>query len=549
MPTIEISRKDLCSLIGKNLSSEQLEQLLSYAKASIDSAEGDLLKVEVADANRPDLWSAEGIARIIKGQIGKEKGMPSYTIKKSNFVVKVDESVKKARPLVICAVVKDLKLSEEAIKQIIQLQEKLCENFGLHRKEAALGVYDFDRIKWPVIYTAIEPDGIKFVPLEMEEPLTPRQILQRHEKGIQYAHLLSGCSEYPLLIDSAKEVLSMPPIINSNFTGKVTEKTRNVFVEVTGFEYRFIVPVLNVMVSALAERGGQLYSVEVQGRGRITTPDLKPIQTSLNADYCNRILGLNLKPAEVARLLERARFDVKTSATELKLEYLPYRQDIMDSRDVIEDVAVSYGYSNLQPQDVSIATIGKAADSVKIKEKIIQLLLGLDMQEIATFTLTSKDNLLKRMHLPECEVIEVGNPISLNYSCLRNSLLPSALEFLSQNTTKEFPQRIFEIGECFTLQEGTKRHLAVAVTSHETDFTEIKQILEYIVKQFGLEYKLKEAKIESFIEGRAGMIVINSRVVGVIGEVHPRVLASWNLKMPCAVLELDVSVFRFPLNL
>lgn len=544
MPTIEISKKDLCSLIGRNLSNAQLEELLSYSKASLESAKGDLLKVEVADANRPDLWSAEGIARVIKGQVGKEKGMPSYQIRKSNFVVKVDGKVERVRPLVVCAVVKDLKLSKEAIEQIIQLQEKLCENFGLHRREAALGVYDFDKIKWPILYTTTKPDGIKFIPLEMQEPLTPRQILQRHEKGMKYAHLLSGCNEYPLLIDSAKEVLSMPPIINSNLTGKVTEKTRNVFIEVTGFEYRFIMPVLNVMIFALAERGGQLYSVEVQGRSRITTPDLKSKQATLDADYCNSILGMNLKPAEIAKLLERARFNVKTAGTELKLEYAPYRQDIMDSRDIIEDVVISYGYNNLQPQDVSIATIGKAADSVRIREKLIQLLLGLDMQEIATFTLTSKDNLFKRMHLPEQEVVELGNPISLNYSCLRNSLLPSALEFLSQNTKREFPQRIFEIGECFTLQEGTKRHIAVAVTSHETDFTEIKQILEYMLKQFGIEYRLKAAKIESFIEGRAGMIVVNDKIIGVIGEVHPKVLHAWNLKMPCAVFEIDLSVLH-----
>ncbi len=545
MPTLDISKKDLCNLTGKNLSLEQLEELLAYAKTSLEAVDGDTLKIEVADVNRPDLWSSEGIARIIRGQLCKEKGMPSYTIKKSNFVVKVDKAVEKVRPLVVCAVVKDLKLNKEAIEQIIQLQEKLCESFGMHRKEAALGVYDFDRIKWPVLYTTVKPDGIKFVPLGMQEPLTPRQILQKHEKGVQYSHLLSGYSEYPLLIDSAKEVLSMPPIINSEATGKVTEKTKNVFVEVTGFEYRFIMPVLNVMVSALAERGGKAYSVEVHGNSRITTPDLKPREANLNCDYCNKTLGLALKPVEIAKLLEKARFNVKVAGKNLKVEYLPYRQDIIDERDLIEDIAISYGYNNLQPQEAGIATTGKAADFARVKERVTEILLGLDMQEIATFTLTSKDNLFKKMHLAEQEVIEVGNPISLNYSCLRNSLLPSAMEFLSQNTKREFPQKIFEIGECFDVQdEKTKRHLVIAITSHETDFTEIKQVLEYLLKQFGVEYRLKEANVPSLVEGRTGVISISNKAAGVIGEVHPKVLSSWNLGMPVAVLEIDLGVFR-----
>src|SRR3989344_1694691 len=141
MPTIEISKKDLCILTGKNFSSEQLAEMLHYAKTTIESADADTLKLEAGDANRPDLWSVEGIARTLKGQIGKETGMPRYRAENSGFLLK--NAGVKARPLIACAVVKNLKLDYNAIKQIIQLQEKLCENFGLKRKEAALGIYDF----------------------------------------------------------------------------------------------------------------------------------------------------------------------------------------------------------------------------------------------------------------------------------------------------------------------------------------------------------------------------------------------------------------------
>lgn len=541
MPTIEISKKDICKLIGKNLNSRQIAELLEYAKASVESEEGDILKVEAADVNRPDLWSSEGLARLIKGQIGKEKGIPKYNVKLSNYAVSAESKVNKARPLIVCAVAKGLNLSKEAIAQIIQLQEKLCENFGLRRKEAALGVYDFDKIKWPITYTTVKPDGIKFIPLEMQQALTPRQILDKHEKGRQYAHLLQDMKEYPLLIDSAKQVLSMPPVINSDSTGKVTEKTKNVFVEVTGSSYRFIVPVLNIMVSALAERQAQIFQVKIKREKTITTPDFAPQTAELDVDYCNKILGLSLKENEICSLLEKARFKAAAKGKRIQAAYLPYRQDIMDSRDLIEDIAIAYDYRNLKPEEASIPCKGKSAEFIKLKEKIIQLLTGLNMQEIATFTLTSKDNLFKRMKLPEQEVIEIANPISANYAFLRNSLLPSGLEFLSQNIKKAFPQKIFEIGECFSMKEQkTKNNLAILITHKSTDFTEIKQVLDYLSRNLGKSCTIKETNHASFIEGRAGSIMLNNRNEGIIGEIHPKVLAEYGIRMPVVALEITL---------
>ena len=545
MPVIEVSKRDLCALIGKNLNTNELSELLSFAKATLESESGDILKIEAGDINRPDLWSSEGIARVIRGQLGKETGLPKYTVSKSSYTLKVESKVMKARPLVVCAVVKNLKLNEPSINQIIQLQEKLCENFGLKRKEAALGIYDFDRIKWPIRYTAFKPNELKFVPLDMNVQLTLNEILQKHEKGRQYAHLLANCKEYPILIDSANEVLSMPPIINSNLTGKVTEKTKNVFVEVTGFSYQFIVPVLNIMVSALAERGGKIEQVLIHTNNKIITPELSPKSFSVGIDYCNKIIGLELNAKQICELLKRARFDAKQEGNRILCSYLPYRQDIMDGSDIIEDIAISYGYNKLAPEEARIATIGKPAELVQLKQRITEMLVGLNMQEIATFTLTSKNNLSNRMHLENGDAIEISNPISKNYSCVRNSLIPSVLEFLSQNTKKEFPQRIFEIGECYDLKkEKTKDKLIIAITHSRVNFTEMKQILDYLMKSLNVKHSIKEVQHQSFIEGRAGSIIINNAKAGVIGEIHPKVISSWNLEMPVSVLEFDFDVLH-----
>ena len=63
MPTIEISHRDLCGLVGKNMSIDEIKEAILYAKAEVDEHSGDIIKIDSEDTNRPDLWSTEGIAR------------------------------------------------------------------------------------------------------------------------------------------------------------------------------------------------------------------------------------------------------------------------------------------------------------------------------------------------------------------------------------------------------------------------------------------------------------------------------------------------------
>jgi len=548
MPTIEISKKDICELIGKKVSTEELGELLSFCKAEIESAEEDVLKIEVADVNRPDLWSTEGLAREIKAKIGKEKGIPKYKISENGkYSVNVDIKLKNIRPLIVCAVVKNLKLNDNAIKQIIQLQEKLCELFGRKRKEAALGIYNFDKIVWPISYKTVTPDGIKFIPLELSEPMTPRQILQRHEKGREYSHLISEFKEYPLLIDSAGNVLSMPPIINSEHTGKVTEKTKNVFIEVTGYDMRFIEPVLNVIVCALAERGGEIEKVTVRP-SNIVTPNFSEKRIEVTTEEINSIIGEEIKKEEILKLLGMARFDVVFEKT-FNCKYMPYRRDIMDTRDVIEDIAINYGYNKFKIQPLNLATKGKNSDEYKLSRKVANFATGLRAQEIATFTLTSKEKLLKNMRLSLAEkVVEIANPASENYSCLRNRLLPSVMEFLSKNTDSKFPQRIFEIGTCIKI-EGKKAQdrlrICFAISDAKTNFTEIRQAAEFLLRQLNVkDIKVIKVQNESLIEGRGGKILADNKEIGFLGEIHPAILENWGLKMPVSAFEIDLSSFQ-----
>ena len=170
MPTLEVSLKDLEKLVGRKLP-QDLDELFMKVKGEVDKKEGDTLTLDIKDTNRPDLWSAEGVAREIAGRYGKP-GLPAYTVKKSKVKVKVSPKVRRVRPMIACSVVRGLKIDENVLSQMIQLQEKVAGTFGRNRKEVAIGVYDMHKIKPPIKYTTVKPDGIKFIPLEMDKELT-----------------------------------------------------------------------------------------------------------------------------------------------------------------------------------------------------------------------------------------------------------------------------------------------------------------------------------------------------------------------------------------
>ncbi|MEK6852603.1 MAG: phenylalanine--tRNA ligase subunit beta [Nanoarchaeota archaeon] len=552
MPTIELSKKDLEELIGKKFTIEQIKNLLEVVKGEIEGIDGDRLRVEIKDINRPDLWSTSGIAHELRGELGKETGLVKFNIKRGTYEVYVSNEMKSIRPLTVCAVVKNLKLDSEGIKQIIQLQEKLSENFGREREELALGIYDADKIEWPIHFKAFKPDELKFVPLEFNVELYLNEILQRHPTGRKYADLLKGLKKYPIFIDSASQVLSMPPIINSELTGRITEKTRNAFVEVSGHSFRFIMPALLVFISELASRKCEIQSVTVNyGNRRIITPDFKEKKITLKLEYVNKILGTSLTAAAIKNLLGKRRMDAKTKSDMLEVTYGAYRQDIMHARDIAEDVSISYGYNKFFPRVPMIATIGKASEIEGFSERIATFLTGLDMQEIATFTLTSKENLFKKMNLKEQRIIELENPISQQFTCLRNWLTPSILEFLARNKKARYPHRIFEIGDCATIKDSKVndvKRIAVAISHPKANFTEARQMFEYLLDNLGITYVIKETQHNSFIDGRVARISVKAKGnvkqdvdVAYVGEISPLVLKNWNLTMPVSVFELNLN--------
>src|SRR3989344_6077231 len=496
MPTIDFSKKDLESLLGKNLTTEQLENSLMYVKGEIDAIEGDKIKADVKETLRPDVWSAEGIAREILARTGFEKGLPKYKVAAAKVSCTIEQSVEKVRPFIACAIIRNVKVTEELLLQTIQLQEKVGTTFGRKRKEAGIGLYDFDKMKAPIYYRGYKDNEIEYVPLEFKAKMRPSEILTQHPKGREFGHLLKGSDRYPIVIDSAGTVASMPPIINSETTGKVSEKTKNIFIESTGYNWEKVNVALKVMCMALADRGGKIEAVKIKfpktktyPKAPIETPFFNTKKIECDIDYIKKISGLELTDSEIISLLQKARYEVKKSGKKLKLQYPDFRNDIMHPVDVVEDVLIGYNYNKIRPVRPKMSVTGEQRAQTSYLDKVRDACIGLSLQEVLTFNLTSKEKQQKMVELSGEEFVEIANPVSANWSILRKNISPELLEFLSKNKNVEYPHKIFEVGKTLSLDANSdtktkeKNVLCVALAGKGYGYTLIKSIFEALCRE------------------------------------------------------------------
>lgn len=533
MVVIEISKNDLLNLLGKELKDEEIEEALFLLKFET-KFDGDKIECEL-NPDRPDMFSVEGIARELKGFLGIETGIKRYDVSESGMTLKKDKT--EVRPYIACGIVKDVILSDYLVKSLMQVQEKLHMTIGRDRKKVAIGVHDFDKIVSPLVYTDVRDE--KFVPLNMNQEMSVKEILEKHPKGIDYANLVKDV--YPMLYDK-EGVISFPPIINSERT-KVTENTKNLFIDVTGTDEKAVNQALNILVCNIVERCGKIFSVKVSGK---LTPQLEPTEFTINMDNVDKLLGIGLNENQIVEILEKMRYAVKKMKGGKVIIGIPaYRSDILHAVDIIEDAAIGYGYNNIEPVLPRIATIGEEAEIEKLYRKTREIVTGLGFQEVLNFVLTNKENNFSKMNA-DGEAVEIMNPISSEYNICRTWLLPNLLKVLTANKHRDYPQKIFELGDALTIDDNQEtktrqtKKLAAAISYDNANLTEIKSVVEVILSSLGYKYEIKEYNNPSFIESRCGRILVDGKEVGFFGEVHPQVLANWKLEKPVIAFEMEV---------
>ena len=561
----------VCSNLMETTSSEQSPAACDICGCDFRAEPGkitglgevEVIRMELLSV-RPDLFDPGGLARVLRGYLGVQTGPIKYELAEGKSSVRVDESTrreKSGRPCIACAIIRGIKLDETLIKIVMKLQENLHWALGRDRKHASIGVYDLDKVQQgQFVYRTVKPNELRFVPLGMDEGLeenkmTPKEILEKHPKGVAFAHLLGDFDQYPLLADECGMVMSMPPIINSQGT-RVTSQTSNFFIDVTGTGQRIVNRALNIMVTSLMELCPDIVAEKVGIEycdSKIQTPDLRPQEMPLDPAGAARLIGVELDSAEVAQLLEKMGHGVaKSDGGKLKVYVPAYRNDILHERDLVEDVAIAYGYHNITPTLVPTMTVGDELAIERAREVVRQTLIGLGYYEVMTLPMTAPGAAYEKMGLAEGDdYVKVAHPISVAQTMLRTSLLGGLMETLSLNTHHDMPQRIFEVGEVTLLDAEAEtgaseyQRVAVAVTGGQASFAQARSVAESLAKQFGCRLRAQSLNCGLFTPGRGAKLLLDKNGgeqdgLGQLGEVHPEVLERFRMSHPTAVFELDL---------
>ena len=572
MPKVEVNEKLFFNLVGKKYAMDDLfEKKLTHAKAELDEKPDEsqsenerVIKIELNDTNRPDLWSTGGIARCLREYEGApHSDYSSFLSTKDNLkdfggrVIDVAPELKDIRPYLVAFVISGKPIDEPMLKDIIQTQEKLCWNFGRKRKTISMGVYRQSQIKWPVHQTAADPDKTSFVPLQGSEKQTLREIVQTHPKGKDYGWILKDFKKYPLLVDDNNEVLSMAPIINSAHLGAVEVGDSDLLVELTGDDMGSLMLSANIVACDFFDAGYKILPVKIHhaydtgfGTDVVTPYYFQPTTDARLSAICKK-LGVDLTEAQVTDALKRMGNDVSVkkdgNETIFTVKPAPYRNDFLHEVDVIEDVMIGMDLDFFAPAAPNDFTVGRLLPITVYSRKVKEIMAGMGYQEMIFNYLGSKKTYIDNMGISGENVIEIANPMSENYQFIRPSIIASLFEAEAQSGNAVYPHKIFEVGKIAYIdptekQTGTRtiQSLGFLTSANNANFNDAASEVSTLLYYLDHKYEVRETDDPRFIPGRQAGIIVNGKQVGIFGEVHPQVLENWQVGVPCVAGEMDL---------
>ena len=547
MPVVELNLNRIKKLVSGNITKKNIIDVLPFLGLDIESQDGDEIRIEYSP-NRPDYSTDFGIALGLQCLLAGKKGVQKVNIKKTGkYEINVDSSVNKIRPFVTGIVAKNGTIDDQTIKQLMNMQEDLHFGIGRKRKKSSIGLHDLDKILLPLTYTTTTRDK-SFIPLNETKEKSISDILSETDVGQNYGWVLGDSKNVPIIIDSEGNTVSFPPIINAALT-TVTTKTKNILVEVTSIEKDAAEDMLSVVSSILQMAGFQISELKISG-GKNSTPKLNERNIIYDPKLTSEILGIEMSPSNMVTCLKKCRLDATIKGKKITCVIPRYRFDIFGPMDLVEEIALGYGIENLEPKLSPSTTIG-AKDSVTIKTSLItKTAVGLGLLEVVNSSLTSKKILYELTKRDSSEMISVLDSKSQEHTILRDSLLSGLLENLSKNIHETYPQKLFETGVIFTKGKpiGESINLAVVMAHKDTNFSEIKAILQSILRtQFKIECKTKSSSEsqELFVKGKYADVYVNEKKIGKIGEISNEILDNFRIRTSVVGFEINLSGLIF----
>ena len=367
MPIISVGKETVLKELGEKLCEEEpFGDLLFDYGLELDEVEVEpgtdkvTYRVELP-ANRYDLLSSEGLLRALKVYTAQLSESPIYKVvepENGRITLTVESSTKDVRPICVAAVLRDVTLSPGALASFIDLQDKLHLNLGRRRTLVAIGTHDLDTIKPPFVYKALPPKEIKFKPLNQKKEFDAEELMEHYKSDLAlrgYLKILENEPLYPVIYDSQGIVCSMPPIINGDHS-KMSANTKNIFIECTATDETKAKIVLNTIVTLFSQYCSAQFTVEPVNVVYETTGETKSLPQLnyrtevVSGSMANKKIGVNIPVNEMANLLTKMCLsaELQSNGDAIKVTIPPTRADVLHACDIYEDIAIAFGYNNVE---------------------------------------------------------------------------------------------------------------------------------------------------------------------------------------------------------
>jgi phenylalanyl-tRNA synthetase beta chain len=544
---------DLCFQFGVELDDVVEEEGETY------------FKIDIA-ANRADLLSIEGLALSVRVFLGLEK-MPTFKVVKPEIPIQMFvrlENTKKIRPYIVCGVMRNCNFTPATYRSFIDYQDKLHHNICRKRSLVAIGTHDLDTIRPPFYYDAEPVESIRFRPLNMENEMSGREILDHYIADTHmrpFAKLISDSPVLPVIRDSDGVVLSLPPLINGDHS-KIRPETKNTFIEMTATDLTRAKTVLSLMMITFswACESCEIFVLDGEEKKFIeTTPSFAVTEFETDVDKLSTTIGKKFTAEEIVSYLSKMMLDATiVSEKKLLVKVPPTRPDILHECDIVEDVAIAYGYNKLIGDEIKdSSTVGQQLPINRLTDLARLEMAFCGFTEVLTLALCSENENFFRMWKSMTSV-KISNPKTTEFQEGRMSLVPGVLKTVQSNRSHTFPLRLFEVSDVMLLDsdaetgaKNVRMCCGVYVSNSGSGFEIIHGMLDRLLLMLGCVdrtyvRKLEDCSYTSFFPGRAAEVCMKSddTVVGVFGVMHPTILEKFEIGThPVSLFELNIEPF------
>lgn len=548
MPVSTYDKKYLHRALGFKISDIEIARNIGSLGLAIKRESEKEFDIEFK-ANRPDLISTVGLARAVRYFMRRSRSF-GHSLKgeKKGFGISVGSGVAGIRPVVAALVVEKMRLGEEELKDVINFTDKLSENYGRRRKKLAIGLHDLKYVMPPFTYDAYDDE--EFVPLNRTRKMRFSDVLKAEEKGRKYGALLGDTKRRYVALKDASGTLALVPIINSERT-RVTKDTRSMIIDVTGSSKHVIGKVADMLAANFIDMGCDVYSVRIGyggGEGGVT-PLMETHTVKMPVSQLEKEIGVKIGFGNVILLANKMGYEASLIGNIVRFEVPAYRLDFINEQDIIEDIAIAYGYDYIQPVAIPSSSVGRPDEDAAARAKAAEAMIGLGYSEMMNSYLTNPKRNFALARLREQPHVGIANPKTEVATMLRTWLVPSLLECLGKSVHDRLPQRLFELDLAFGIRAGKPEEeyrLAAVACDAKVNFNEAKADLEALGRVLGIDFGVEALRHDAFVEGRCAAITVKGRKVGFLGEVHPEVLANFGIEEPVLAIEIGLDAIVQP---